>query len=155
VSHKQEIPPRVYRNPKPVVVLLVPIQGESAIGLLTVRRNTNGMNQMALPGGYQNEGEPWRLAGARELFEETGVRLPDPLKIIPFGIEDGSGCRQVLLFGLCPPLLERDLPAFAPNDEVVERSILYSPTELAFPTHTEQARRFFSQLSAQQGAISD
>ncbi|MBP5942756.1 NUDIX domain-containing protein [Streptomyces acidiscabies] len=37
----------------------------------------------ALPGGHQDEGEASRMAAARELLEETGVRVdPDQLRAI-------------------------------------------------------------------------
>ena len=38
-----------------------------------VKRSDNG--KIALPGGYQMQGETWQQAGAREIFEETGIKI--------------------------------------------------------------------------------
>ncbi|PMP73558.1 MAG: NUDIX hydrolase, partial [Chloroflexus aggregans] len=52
----------------------------------------------------------------------------------------------LLVFGIGPQLSSKDLPAFLPNSEAVERVIITSPVELAFPLHTEMVIRFFTQL---------
>src|SRR3954462_11499316 len=61
-----------YVNPTPVAVCLLPV-GE---GLLCVRRAIPpAVGQLALPGGYIDLAETWQQAAARELFEETGLRI--------------------------------------------------------------------------------
>ena len=137
-----EVP--IYRNPKPVVVFLVPIQLEdAAVGLLTVRRKlADGLGKLALPGGYQNEGEPWRGAGTRELKEETTIVLgAEGIEV--FDVADSTGCKQILIFGITPPQPLSALESFEPNDEVSELVVITKPEELAFATHTEMARKFF------------
>ena len=61
-----------YANPTPVAVCLLPV-GD---GLLCVRRAVPpAVGQLALPGGYIDLAETWQQAAARELFEETGLRI--------------------------------------------------------------------------------
>ena len=58
--------------------------GAGGWGLLVVRRGiTPGLGELALPGGYIGMGETWQEAGAREVWEETGLRL-DPAEIEDF-----------------------------------------------------------------------
>src|SRR5262249_4057 len=61
-----------YVNPLPVAVCLLPVDG----GLLCIRRDIEpGKGKLALPGGFIDLGETWQQAAARELFEETGIRI--------------------------------------------------------------------------------
>jgi ADP-ribose pyrophosphatase YjhB (NUDIX family) len=60
-----------YRNPIPVVVLAVPVED---LGVLMVRR-VKPPAGLALPSGYIEHGELWPDAAARELAEETGIRV--------------------------------------------------------------------------------
>jgi len=128
-----------YRNPVPVAVLLVPVDG----GLLVVRRAIPPhRGALALPGGYINHGETWQQAGARELLEETGI-LIEPHTVADFktrSAPDGT----LLVFGVAPAQRITDLPTFAPRDEVSERLILYAPMELAFSLHTDAMRAWFA-----------
>ncbi len=127
-----------FLNPLPVSVVLVPVDG----GLLTVRRSIEPRKgELALPGGYINAGETWQAAGAREVWEETGLRIA-PDEIREFRVRsapDGT----VLIFGVAPPRAAADLPAFAPNEEVSELVILKAPQTLAFPLHTQVVEEFF------------
>ena len=104
-------------------VVLLPV-GD---GLLLVRRtNEPGRGKLGLPGGFIELGETWQEAGARELGEETGIRI------------DASGLRlfdtvsapdgTLLVFGLAPPMAEADLPPFVPTNETSEIVIGRGPT---------------------------
>src|SRR5262249_5363224 len=68
-----------YLNPLPVAVVLLPVGN----GLLCVRRAIEpGKGQLALPGGFIDINETWQQAAARELFEETHVRIaPEELRV--------------------------------------------------------------------------
>ncbi len=82
-------------NPIPVAVMLVPVDE----GLIVICRGIEPRKGMlALPGGFINLGESWQQAGAREVYEETGIALTtDDIK--EFGVrsaEDGT----LLIFGL-------------------------------------------------------
>jgi ADP-ribose pyrophosphatase YjhB (NUDIX family) len=124
-------------NPLPVAVVLVPI----GAGLLAVRRSIPpGQGQLALPGGYINVGESWQAAGAREVFEETGIRI-DAARIrdhATLSAPDGT----LLVFGLAAPL-SGPLPSLVANEEVSELAILTGPQALAFSLHTEVVNRYF------------
>ncbi|MEZ4392307.1 MAG: NUDIX domain-containing protein [Polyangiales bacterium] len=126
-------------NPTPVGVLIVPVDD----GALLVRRGIEPRRgELALPGGYIAFGESWQQGAARELFEETGVAV-DPADVRELMVASPPRGNVVLIFGVSPPLAERDLPPFAPNDETLERVITRVAIELAFPLHTLALARFF------------
>ena len=133
-----------YRNPVPVAVLLLPVDD----GVLVIRRALSGVGhgKLALPGGFVDIGETWQEAATRELFEEAGVRV-SPGDVSDARARSGTG-GIVLLFGIGPRLRRADLPVFAPNEEVSERTVVTAPTELAFPLHTEALRAYFDHRDA-------
>jgi len=128
-----------YENPVPVACVLLPVDG----GLLLVRRGIPPrVGELAVPGGYVDVGESWQHAGARELFEETGVRV-DPAELRVFDVlsaPDGT----LLVFGLAAPQKAADLPPFARTDETTERVVVTEPTALAFPLHTQVVAAYFA-----------
>ena len=130
-----------YKNPLPVAVVVVPVDR----GLLVIRRGIQpGFGKLALPGGFIDLGESWQEAGAREVFEETGLRL-DPGEIEEFGVRSAPpGVGVLVVFGLAAKRSSRNLPPFAPTEETTERLVLAEPQPLAFDLHTEAAARFFA-----------
>lgn len=132
-----------YVNPLPVSVLVVPIHGEAGEGVLCVRRGIEPRKgQLALPGGYINLGESWQEAGARELFEETGVRV-EAQTICDLCVRSAPDS-TVLIFGVSAPLREAELPPFVQTPETSERLVLRAPAELAFSLHTGVLRDYFA-----------
>lgn len=130
-----------FLNPVPVSVVLVPIDD----GLLVVRRNIEPKRGwLALPGGYINYGEAWQAAGAREVFEETGLMI-DSDHIREFRVRSAPDS-TLLIFGLAKPIGRGALPPFVPNEETQEIKVLTAPEELAFSLHTEVLRDYFDQL---------
>lgn len=131
-----------YRNPLPVAVVLVPVEGK---GLLLIRRGIEPRRgQLALPGGFIGVGESWQQAGAREVLEETGAVL-DPDAITLFDARsapDGT----LLVFGLAPPLAAGDVPDTPPDDDTETEEIFVArePVPLAFPLHTQAAAKFWA-----------
>jgi ADP-ribose pyrophosphatase YjhB (NUDIX family) len=113
-------------------------------GLLVVRRNIEPqIGRLAFPGGYINRGESWQQAGARELWEETGiVILPESLR--EFRVKSAPGGTTLLVFAIAPAMHSQDLPLFMPNEETQEICVLTAPQELAFSTHTETLREYFA-----------
>jgi len=128
-----------YVNPLPVAVILLPVDG----GLLAIRRDIEPhRGKLALPGGFIGVGESWQEAGARELAEETGIRI-DPREVKDFRVlsaPDGT----VLIFGVAGERPAASLPAFAKNEETTECVVLTEATELAFSLHTQVVREFFA-----------
>lgn len=128
-------------NPVPVAVILVPVDD----GILLVRRNIPPqIGELALPGGYVNFGETWQAAGAREMWEETGLRL-DAAEIQDFLTLSPPDGHMVLIFGLARPRTAGDLPPFVPNEETQECVIVRAPQTLAFPLHTQVLNAYFAQ----------
>ncbi|HTP07708.1 MAG TPA: NUDIX domain-containing protein [Anaerolineae bacterium] len=127
-------------NPLPVAVVLLPVDD----GLLVVRRNIEPqIGRLALPGGYINRGESWQQAGARELWEETGVVI-QPESLHEFRVKSAPGGTTLLVFGIAPAMRSQDLPPFTPNEETQEICVLTAPQELAFSTHSETLREYFA-----------
>lgn len=132
-----------YRNPLPVAVALVPVDK----GLLTVRRGIEPRKGLlALPGGYINLGESWQDAAAREVFEETQIKI-NAQTIADFRVKsapDGT----VLIFGLSEACPAEALSAFTPTLESSDLVIIREPVELAFPIHSEMAKAYFEAQKA-------
>jgi ADP-ribose pyrophosphatase YjhB (NUDIX family) len=129
-----------FSNPLPVAVVLLPVDA----GVLVVRRNIEPqIGRLALPGGYINRGETWQQAGARELYEETGIVIrPEDIRV--FRVKSAPGYGTLIVFGVAPAVAASDLPPFVPNEETQEVSVVTAPQELAFLTHTETLREYFA-----------
>ena len=128
-----------YRNPIPVAVVLLPVDG----GLLTIRRTIDpGRGKLALPGGFVNFGESWQAAGARELQEETGIHV-EPGELAVFRVLSAPDS-TLLLFARAPARSTTDLGEFAASDETSEMVVLHGPEELAFPLHTQVVEEYFA-----------
>src|SRR5438552_4278413 len=113
-----------YRNPIPVAVCLLPVDG----GLLCVRRAIPpAAGKLALPGGYVDWQETWQQAAARELFEETGTRI-DADEIRHFRTHSSSlGDGVLLIFGTAGERTRGSLAPFCPNEEISETVVIAGP----------------------------
>jgi len=130
-----------YRNPIPVGVLVVPV-GE---GVLCIRRNIEPQKGwLALPGGYIDYGEDWRIGSARELLEETMI-VTNPKSIRLLDVISPPSGRQVLIFGQADSIEPDALSVFSPSSETSEIVVTYEPIELAFSSHTEVLAQYFAQ----------
>ena len=128
-----------YVNPAPVAVCLLPI-GD---GLLCVRRAIPPFaGQFALPGGYIDRAETWQQAAARELFEETGLRI-DADEVEHFRTFSDPDDGVLLVFGRARPHQPDALAAFVPTAETSALVVIRTATELAFPLHTRVVAEFF------------
>ena len=121
-----------YRNPLPVAVLAVPVED---LGVLMVRRVDHPAG-LALPSGYIEHGERWQDAAARELAEETGVRV-SPATIQELKVRSGTD-GTLLIFATAPAVARAELNAFVPSAEVSELVVLSSPRDdVIFPLDAE------------------
>jgi ADP-ribose pyrophosphatase YjhB (NUDIX family) len=121
-----------YRNPLPVAVLVLPVEEH---GVLLVRRVVPPVG-LALPSGFIEYGECWQDAAARELAEETGVRV-DPAAIRELRVRSGSD-GTLLIFATAPAVSWDALRAFAPSAEVSELVVVDGPRDdVVFPLDAE------------------
>ncbi|RSM77321.1 NUDIX domain-containing protein [Kibdelosporangium aridum] len=134
---------QTWANPTPVAIVLVPVKDGSRTGLLVVRRAIPPVGQLALVGGFVDQGETWQQAGARELCEEAGM-LVDSATLQPMWFTSTEpDPRHVLLFSLALEMQASDLPPFTPNSEASERGVIFGPRGLAFSLHEEAALKYF------------
>ncbi|MEU3405655.1 NUDIX domain-containing protein [Streptomyces sp. NPDC006670] len=132
-----------YRNPLPVAVALLPVEDASGTGLVVITRTIEpAKGGVALPGGFVDFGEDWREAVVRELREETGIEAPAADVTLADALSSPHG--HLLLFGLLPPRPTTALPPSRPTDETTGWHTLHTPTELAFPLHTQAADAWFA-----------
>jgi ADP-ribose pyrophosphatase YjhB (NUDIX family) len=133
-----------YRNPVPVVALLVPVHDS----ILLVRRAIEPhAGQLALPGGYIDHDETWQQAAVRELKEETGVSV----RTEELSVFDVISVPDDLLLVIAQTKVRTaaGLPRFKPNAEVSELVLSSSTLSLAFPAHTQALKRYLSSRQPQ------
>lgn len=138
---------KTYRNPIPVVVILLPI----ADGLLVIRRNTEPQKgTLTLPGGYIDYGETWQEGGKRELLEETGIGIADSeLKL--YDVSNGLD-GTLVVFGLAE---QRPLSCLQPftSKETQEVTIIVGPTALGFAMHSLVVARYFAEKAGKAASL--
>ena len=134
-----------FNNTPTVVCVVVPLPGG---GLIAVRRATEpGKGRLALPGGYQMQGETWQQAGAREVLEETGFVVPEPDAMELLSLEtDEYGNNLLIAECLLPEeykVVEPETPA-----EVLDlvQVTWAADHEWAFPRHLEAAERWLDSI---------
>ena len=130
---------RSYRNPLPVVVVLVPVAG----GLVAIRRNSEPQKgTVTLPGGYLELGESWQEGAKRELLEETGIDLARG-KLRLYDVMNGVD-GTLIVFGLAARQPRTLVRPFA-CEETQEVLLIEAPVELGFEMHTQVVARYFGE----------
>ena len=129
-----------YRNPLPVVVVLLPIGN----GLVVVRRNIEpSRGTLTLPGGYLDVNETWQQGASRELLEETGIAI-DAEDIRLYDVQNGLD-DTVVIFGIAAQQPLEVLRSFS-SHETQEVTWIDRPRELGFPNHTLVVADYFAGL---------
>jgi ADP-ribose pyrophosphatase YjhB (NUDIX family) len=125
-----------------VAVALQPVRDHAGTGLVVIVRAIEpALGGTALPGGFIDHDEDWRLAVVRELREETAIEA-DPDDLRPADVLSSPN-GHLLVFGLLPERPAASLPPFVPTDETSARTLLREPVDLAFPLHTVAVRNWF------------
>lgn len=137
-----------YKNPPTVVVAMIPVAGR---GLVVVRRAIEPVGGLALPGGYQVEGETWQQAAAREVLEETGIEGLRGLRVVDAATVGGG--KTNLLFVECDPVVVPEGHVFRQDGETISVSVVDRPVASCFPTHTEQIAAFFERRGEARASI--
>lgn len=129
---------KIYLNPLPVAVVIVPVDN----GVMLIRRSIEpAKGQLAFPGGYIDHIESWQEGGAREVWEEAGLKL-DPAQLKEFKILNGTG--KILIFGVYgKTLTSKDLPPFENTGETLERIVVTEPVKLGFDLHQQVIEEYF------------
>jgi len=125
-----------YVNPKPVSVLIQPIGYGFLIAQRAIQPKIGGW---AFPAGHHEMNETWQECAARELWEETGIKI-DHTKIKLFDLVT-TPSNANLAFGLAEPLNE--LPEFVPNAETIAIKVITEYESLCFQSHDDVLRRLF------------
>lgn len=126
-----------FKNPIPVVVLLVPVENN---GVLIQKRNIEPQKgKYALISGYMEVGETPEEAAKREAFEECGIKIND-VKMKGFKVSK-SGNLLILLES--NPIKKEDIK-FIPNSEVSEIKFANTYEEMAFEKHSEFLKTYFN-----------
>ncbi len=131
-----------FKNPAPVVVGLV---FNELLEILTITRNIEPIGE-ALPGGYHEEGEVWRAALQRELWEEARIRVStNPLNMPLFDVQTTPDTKQNLIFAVVRPRGLIKIEPFTPTRETTARAFRRidrnNIPELCFPLHEAAIRR--------------
>lgn len=132
-----------HNNPKPVISVLVPILNDAGVAtsMVGVRRAKNpGAGGLALPGGYLESNETPEEGGAREVFEETGIKVTG-LTLVSTSVNHEFN--TLTLYYRSAPIT---IAEFAPykdnkNAEVSEVVELDHKSELCFRAHSAVLKR--------------
>jgi 8-oxo-dGTP pyrophosphatase MutT (NUDIX family) len=136
----------VYDNPTPVVICLQPIwdQRNEREGLAIAKRaippHIGGWTLIA--GHIENNGENVEQAGAREFREETSVDIGTDIRLVN-SYANGKG--HLLIVVEAKFILLSEFNMGKPCHENLELDVMWEPRDLAFPIHTDAARKWFEQ----------
>jgi ADP-ribose pyrophosphatase YjhB (NUDIX family) len=113
--------------------------------ILTITRNIEPIGE-ALPGGYQVDGENWRTALQRELWEEALIRVStNPSDMPLFDVQTTPDTKQNLMFAVVRPRGLLEVAPFTPTDETSRREFRKISRDnipkLCFPLHEAAIRK--------------
>ena len=128
-------------TPTVVSVIVENDQGQ----VMAVRRaNEPGKGMFGLPGGYHMRGESWQEAGAREVFEETGITLAKPSEIALMSMDTDEYGNNLVIARYPHVVHEAGFPQDGEATEIVWIDCTNTrPDEWAFPRHLEGVCGYF------------
>jgi ADP-ribose pyrophosphatase YjhB (NUDIX family) len=136
----------VWDSPNVVGVGIVPM-GDGLLGGVRGIQGY-GYGKKALMGGFSEKGESIEETCAREILEESGIKL-DPNKFYQFYSAPTPG-GQILSFCIYDGSVDESLLATAvPCTETLEVLKLSFDDELAFPLHEEAVKRYQTYMAQQ------
>lgn len=138
----------VWKNPLPVVVIELEINyypEHRSPGLLVIlRKNEPHIGEWAFPGGYMEVGETWQEAAARELEEETQIKMrPDQFVIVNILSALKSNSNLLLFCRARLNVSQLPIKEFLPNSEVSAIKFVDNEIPLAFPLHSQMMQEYF------------
>jgi ADP-ribose pyrophosphatase YjhB (NUDIX family) len=136
----------IFENPYGVAVTLVPVYKNDKLYLLGVRRGIEPcLDGLCLPGGYINNLETAKMAGVRELMEETNLVLPESeFMLYDEGISANN--RHLIFIVHKNIIYPKDIDFKFTCEETREVLLLEPTTEICFPLHDKAVKRFFSEF---------
>ena len=133
-----------YQNPNVIVSCLATWQNKA---LWMRRAEEPRRGYWAVPSGFMELGESLQEAAARELFEETGVRLA-PEELVLYGVGSVANGQQVYV-SFRATLRE---PVFAPGPEAMEVALFAESElpwdELAYPGIRNAVENFYREMAS-------
>lgn len=141
-----------YKNPIPVVVGLIPVDGWYEWGgqkrgmLIQQRTIEPKKGEWALTGGYIDAKETWQQAMVREASEELGLTMREDMFEL-YDVVSSSDKNTILVFCYSKYHVQEEyFNQFEPTPEVAAVDVMWEHRELAFPSHTEMSRRYMQYL---------
>lgn len=136
-----------WNNPATVAVGLIPISRTYEVpalaGIIRGKVGDDGLGQIALVGGFVNEGESIEAAMVREVEEEISFKSTLAIWSLLYS-RHVPGKNLNLVFCLYRDYVQPEILTTAtPNEEVAGFAYIDRMTKLAFPLHEEAVCLFY------------
>lgn len=144
----------VFVNPTPISVMVIPVRHKDdfgRFGILVGRRNHEpAKGTFGLPGGFHDdkpEGETLMQGAIREVREETGLVLCENDVRHHYEYPNPAQSQTLVFYRYLTPLvigLDFEVGPCNVSPECDELDVIWNPVQLAFQSHTNAAKIWFS-----------